>query len=35
VHDVRNLDDAALAKAGEDYHAALLAMPALNKRVPR
>lgn len=31
VHDVRNLDDAALAMAGEDYRALLLAIPSLNR----
>jgi putative NADPH-quinone reductase len=31
VHDVRNLDDAALAKVGEDYRGALLATPILQR----
>ncbi len=32
VHDVRNLGDAALARAGKEYRAALLAAPVLGRR---
>lgn len=32
VHDVRNLDDAALTRAGEKYRTALSSMPALERR---
>ena len=32
VHDVRNLDDAALARAGADYRSALLSIPTLDRR---
>ena len=32
LHDVRNLGDAALARAGEDYRSAVLAAPMLERR---
>jgi len=32
VHDVRNLDDASLIRAGEDYRSALLSTPKLERR---
>ncbi len=32
VHDVRNLDDASLARAGKDYRSALLSTPMLERR---
>ena len=32
VHDVRNLDDASLERAGADYRAALLSTPVLERR---
>ena len=32
LHDVRNLDDDALARAGKDYRAAVLSTPTLRKR---
>ena len=32
VHDVRNLDDASLARAGREYLSSLLAMPTLERR---
>ncbi len=35
VHDVRNLDDAALVRAGEDCRAALLATPMLGRQSAR
>ena len=32
LHDVRNLDDAALAQAGEDYRSAVFSAPMLTQR---
>ena len=31
LHDVRNLDDAALARAGDDYRSAILSAPVLER----
>ena len=31
VHDVRNLDDAALSRAGEDYRYAVLSVPIISR----
>lgn len=33
LHDVRNLDDAALARAGEDYRSIILSAPMLEQRL--
>ncbi len=35
LHDVRNLDDAALAQAGEDYRSEILSAPMLEQRLKR
>ena len=33
LHDVRNLDDAALLRAGEDYKSVILSTPVLNQKL--
>jgi len=33
LHDVHNLDDAALVRAGDDYKSAILSVPLLERRV--
>ena len=33
LHDARNLDDAALARAGEDYRSLILSTPKLEQRL--